>query len=112
MPRLRSSEHAQLNFDGLTDSVTNLTGTLVLLVLLLIGVTQRNVAPWPGPSAPAEENTDPGRQSADALLQQSSLMIEQLRRDEQLLGTVEGEASSLAEEVRRLTADKASPPDV
>ncbi len=31
--------HIELNFDGLTDAITNLTGSLVLLVVLMFAMT-------------------------------------------------------------------------
>lgn len=40
MARGRRSEGLELNFDGLTDAVTNLVGALLLLVVLVLGLSR------------------------------------------------------------------------
>lgn len=48
----------EMNFDGLTDSVTNLTGTLILVALLLIGMTTSYVRPAAKPKAAAPNEAE------------------------------------------------------
>lgn len=55
MARRRRASDIEFNFDGLTDSVTNLVGALILLVVLLIGVSREAVSqtqPRPQPEPP------------------------------------------------------------
>ena len=59
MAARRRSEGLELNFDGLTDSVTNLVGALILLVVLILGVTQEAIS-QPLPTPPKQK----GKQSA------------------------------------------------
>ncbi|HUG92361.1 MAG TPA: hypothetical protein VML55_16095 [Planctomycetaceae bacterium] len=51
----RREQQFNLNFDGLTDSVTNLVGALILLVLLIIGISREALSedkPPPSPQPP------------------------------------------------------------
>ncbi len=77
MPNPRRSQ-LELNFDGLTDSVTNLVGALILLIVLLIGITRQAVlAPLPGTvpdSAGAEQSAD-----AEETLSQFLKQVELIR---------------------------------
>jgi hypothetical protein len=65
MGRSRRNDELEINFDGLTDSVTNLVGALILLVVLIVGVTKAlptaNTPPPPiapqGWELPAETRT-------------------------------------------------------
>lgn len=59
MKRRRRQDGIELNFDGLTDAVTNLVGTLILLVVLVMALTHEaqphkggsSSEPPPGPAA-------------------------------------------------------------
>ena len=104
MARRPNGDQTRLSFDGLTDSVTNLVGTLILLVVLLAAISKRASSPAPAPVPSTTENVVVGEQNTDDLLRRSTLMLEQLRRDEQLLQRVEGEIDALHQQVERLTA--------
>lgn len=45
MKRERRQDGIELNFDGLADAVTNLVGTLILLVVLVVGLTRDAALP-------------------------------------------------------------------
>ena len=81
MARRRKSE-IELNFDGLTDSVTNLVGALILIVLLMIGVTTSSA---PSAPAPAQRPAPVGSESAEQLLMKIEYIRAQIRavRNEQ-----------------------------
>jgi hypothetical protein len=66
-----------MNFDGLTDSVTNLVGNMILLVVLLLGVTREHIKSGPPQLAeqPPAPVTHAGPRTLDALL----LQIQALR---------------------------------
>jgi hypothetical protein len=79
----RRSQEIELNFDGLTDAVTNLVGALILLIVLVLGVTKvagRGATsanqPVPRWDSFAPSQTD-GPKPVQPLLRQ----IELLRRD-------------------------------
>lgn len=44
MARKRRGDGLELNFDGLTDAVTNLVGSLLLLVVLVLGMSRPKAA--------------------------------------------------------------------
>lgn len=57
----------ELNFDGLTDSVTNLVGALILIVVLLIGITQRAVYTPPAASVVTDSGVDEADRPLDTI---------------------------------------------
>ena len=57
MAREQHASNTTLNFDGLTDVVTNLVGALILLVILLFGLTTE-ARVWRGPPAVQEEEEE------------------------------------------------------
>lgn len=61
---MRRETRLDVNFDGLTDSVTNLVGSLVLLVVLVVAVTEPKVEgvrdlPVPERQIGAQQPIDP-----------------------------------------------------
>src|SRR4051794_24932225 len=76
----RRMSQIELNFDSMTDLITNLAGGLILLVLLLLGVTREAVSqskPAPPPAPAEEEPQEAGDRSAKALRQRiNDLQIE------------------------------------
>ena len=86
----RRRSQVELNFDGLTDSVTNLVGALVLIVVLLIGVTREAIYSAPtAAEVPAEEAAE-GPKSVEELFTQVEILREQIRRTD--LGIRKNEA--------------------
>lgn len=72
-----------MNFDGLTDSVTNLVGALILLIVLLIGVTQQAVmAPPPDatPQSTGVEQSDDADTTLAQLLRQATRLRAQAQQ--------------------------------
>lgn len=53
MARVNRNSQVELNFDGLTDSVTNLVGTLILLVVLVMGLSKKSGGARPDPTSDA-----------------------------------------------------------
>lgn len=73
----RRVSQLDLNFDGLTDAVTNLAGTLILIALLLMGLTQAAVIPAAPNSVapPDEQQAFEGPQKLDDLRQQIDQLL-------------------------------------
>lgn len=68
----RRKSGVELNFDGLTDSVTNLVGSLILLVVLVVAVTSPEIA---GVEKPPPPDNDAGaEQPVDMLLERMRAM--------------------------------------
>lgn len=82
----RRNESVALNFDGLTDAVTNLTGTLILLVVLIFGITSEATVPEPPPPPPSPE-THEGKPIGPLLqkIDRLKLEIQQVDREIQAL---------------------------
>lgn len=76
-------QEIELNFDGLTDSVTNLVGALILIVVLVISITQRAVYTPPPESVVAESGADeadrPLETIAELLRELDALNVETVR---------------------------------
>ena len=68
MAQVRNNYNVNVNFDGLTDSVTNLVGALILLVVLLVGITTKAVQDAPTPASVSESQV--GQLPVDELLEQ------------------------------------------
>ena len=95
----RTRDRIALSFEGLTDAVTNLTGALILLVALVLGVSHAaRVQPGAGEAS--------GETSPDELFD----LVTQLKIDiglvEQDVSRLESEIPALEERVRVL-AEKA-----
>ncbi|MCA9124141.1 MAG: hypothetical protein H6822_30410 [Planctomycetaceae bacterium] len=76
MANVRNNESVNVNFDGLTDSVTNLVGALILLVVLLVGITTKAVQKAPTPASVGESQA--GQLPVDELLEQVVILQAQL----------------------------------
>lgn len=106
--RKRNSE-LQLNFDGLTDSVTNLVGDLILLVVLLIGVTKEAVrAPAESLSIETGENKKAPK-SIVPLLDRINLLQSELQQVHREVAQLEGRLPDLRAEVEQLLRQAAAP---
>lgn len=101
MSRRSRSGQLELNFDGLTDSVTNLAGSLILLVLLVLAIT----AP-PTPGAMVSQKPERRDRSIETL-QRELLQIEaSLRSTSAKIQQLDTEVSELERQVEEL--EKAS----
>ena len=99
MSRRRQSR-AELNFDGLTDSVTNLVGSLILLVVLVIAVTAPKQIGERTPPPP--DNTAGDEQPIDGLLETIRLMRAELSDIEQEVQRIEARIPSIGDEIEEL----------
>ena len=54
MARRQRNQPVVISFDGLTDAVTNLTGTLILLIVLIPGITTESSPKLMGDTEPPE----------------------------------------------------------
>jgi len=75
MPR-RPITEIELNFDGLTDSLTNLVGTLILFVFLMFVVTRENSLPG---AASGFHDRAGGTHSIQQLLQRAAQLQAELQ---------------------------------
>lgn len=75
MPRGRTTE-IELNFDGLTDSLTNLVGTLILFVFLMFVLTRESSLPQ---TASGFRDRAGGAHSIDKLLQRAAQLQSELQ---------------------------------
>lgn len=105
MSRNQRNQPITISFDGLTDAVTNLAGTLILLVVLILGVTH---AARPGRSS-REQSSD--ATSATVLLQRiHALEMEISLIDRQIL-QAEQEVPELRQRVQKLLQRSGPSPD-
>ncbi|NQT16475.1 MAG: cell envelope integrity protein TolA [Planctomycetes bacterium] len=115
MTRRRRSESVVLNCDGLTDAVTNLTGTLILLVVLIFGITtEARIAP-PSEAGEAHEGRpiDPLVEETEILKLQIQQVDREIRRLEGDLPRLEQQAEDLQktiEEAHQRQPDQSKPP--
>jgi len=79
MARQSRSTKVELNFDGLTDAVTNLTGTLILLVVLMLGITRAVTKEGSG-GYRGGKPVDPLLQQVTALEMQINAIDEEISR--------------------------------
>ncbi len=104
MPRPRTSQ-LELNFDGLADSVTNLVGALILLIVLLIGVTQRAViAPPPGTVRDdgGAESSDEAETTLAQFLQQVTLLRSRTLQNQHRCESIQQDVSGLKADADQL----------
>jgi hypothetical protein len=97
----------QFNFDSLTDTITNLSGTLILIVVLVLGLTRavtREVVPPPPPGPPGQAG---GKPIAPLLRQVEQLKL-QIRAVDQEVGSLEAILPELQQAVEDLR--KRAPP--
>lgn len=105
MPRGRKRHSGlELNFDGLTDSVTNLVGALILLVVLIIGVTREAIS-QPKEPAPPPKNVgqkDAGERSIRPLERRVVDIETQIKQAEGDIQAMKADISRLRNEVDAL----------
>ena len=92
----------ELNFDGLTDSVTNLVGSLILLVVLVVAVTGPKVAGIE--ELPPPDNEPGAEQEVDLLLEQIRVLkleVQTVDRDIQGMEARLPEIAAELDELRR-----------
>lgn len=115
MARRRRTE-LDLNFDSLTDLVTNLAGGFILLVLLLMGVTRpassQNEAPSPPPPPKESNQGDLEQKSMAPLLARVNQLKAQVRGVDQEIDKVKADLPALKDEVEALIrkAEAIQPP--
>jgi len=97
MARSRRAENLTLNFDSLTDTVTSLSGTLVLVVVLVLGVT----------NAPRESGIS-GNAEVDGLLQEIEMLRVEIQTINGMVRTVERDLSEMRRRLEQLRKDGAS----
>ena len=102
MARQRRDQALVLSFDGLTDVVTNLAGTLILLVVLILGVTRAAQRGGSPPSAPPEGNRrlENLLREVQALEMQTRLIDRQIQQMEEDLPELEKRANELRQKWR------------
>lgn len=112
----RRRNELELNFDSLTDLITNLAGGFILLVLLLMGVTRpaqsqnkgaAESAPTPAPAAP-----ESGDRAATPLRLRLNALRTQVQSVDQEIGKLREDLPSLRTEVDELLkkVDSLQPP--
>lgn len=103
MPRQRRNSAIELNFDGLTDSVTNLVGALILLVVLLLAITKEiplNATPaMQGAARPAPLD---GSKTIDELWLQVTQLRLQIKAADQYIATAEARVEELGAQAATL----------
>lgn len=96
----------EMNFDGLADSVTNLVGALILVVILVIGVTGEAV------SQPTEKKSGGGTRNIMSLQQQLAAMRTQLTQVDEETNALTKKMETLRSEADQLfdRVDQLQPP--
>ena len=102
MSRRRRQSRVELNFDGLTDSVTNLVGALILLVVLIVGVTREAVSRQKETPKPKTGKKNAGEKSIKPLQDRVNQMKAQLRDVDNDIEGQKRQLRSLREEVQDL----------
>jgi hypothetical protein len=104
MPR-RPIAEIELNFDGLTDSLTNLVGTLILFVFLLFVLTRESALPG---VASGFDNRAGGNRSATDLLQEITRLQALLKSLESQVAQQESDLPQLRQRLDTLLAKRGS----
>lgn len=113
MARTVRNDQLDMNFDGLTDAVTNLVGNLILIVILMFGITSEvtlteppQAVAAPGPRQLPPPNATGTKQVGDLLLELETLqaVIAQVDRELAELEDRVPELQSRAEAVIRKAA--------
>lgn len=104
MSRRQRTQQVVINFDGLTDAVTNLAGVLILVVVLILGITSQTDSNPPQETSAAasaeDDSLEPLLRRVQMLRLQILAVDEEIRRYEQ----------ELPELQRRLDALPKGPP--
>ena len=94
MSRPRGESLIHLNFDSLTDTITNLAGTLILVVVLVLGVSS--------PAMRLAGRMAHGRRSIEPLLQRAAQLQQETRQLGDEIRDQEGRLTRLRETIERL----------
>lgn len=102
----RRSGNPEMNFDGLTDSVTNLVGALILIVIMLIGVT-RDVLPESTPAIPqftlrVEKESLEETKTVEELLRRVQYLQSEIDATDQRIKVAEAQVDELQVEAQAL----------
>ena len=112
MARRNRSNQLELNFDGLADSVTNLVGALILLVVMVIGIT-KDVAGDAGPPQPEPHAGEDGAEKPMLPLKQRIALLEaQVGQVDASINQLNGRLQPLKQEIEELleSLDAVQPP--
>lgn len=90
-----------MNLDSLTDTVTNLAGALVLLVILVLGLTRSGAL-----RPPAAGGAERSERSIERLVEQVNRMRLEIKLVDQQVRSVEEELPKLRERVKELRGGK------
>ncbi len=104
MSRKSRSTGAEMNFDGLTDSVTNLVGALILLVVLIIGVTHQAVSQvvQPEPEKKEAAQGQAGQRPLVTLEDRVALLEGQIQAADQSVEAMKGKIKEAEAEFEEL----------
>lgn len=111
MARRNRSNALELNFDGLADSVTNLVGALILLVVMIIGVSKDAIT-----QAETPPSVQSGKEGSDKptlpLKQRIALLEAEVSHMDASIGQLHGRLEPLKQEVEELLekVDSVQPP--
>jgi len=98
MPAQARSQRVRFNFDSLTDTITNLTGALILIVVLVLGLTrQMSTSGSPGSGEPLSGGKPiaPLLQEVEQLDLQIIAVDDEIRALEELLPQLQEEVKLL-----------------
>ncbi len=104
--RKRRQAGIDLNFDGLIDVVTNLVGSLILLVVLVIAVTKPKQSGID--ELPPRENTAGAEKAMDPLLEEIRSLREQLQTEAAGIRQMEERIPELENEIQELQDESKS----
>lgn len=99
----------ELNFDGLTDCITNLVGTLILLVVLVAGLTRPAVSTRPEPPRPRPRQHDAADKSIEPLLAELNNLRVSMEQERTLLANLDDAISQIEEDIVSASAPEAGP---
>lgn len=112
MAQRRRGSQFRMNFDGLTDAVTNLVGALVLLVVLLIGITERaSYRPPTVAAGAAAEGDQTDETQLEDLFRRTEILREQVAQANRRIDRYEAELATIRERVADITASPANAED-
>ena len=111
MARQNRSGQLQLNFDGLTDSVTNLVGALLILVALLLGITKEIVEGTRPSRSDVTQRQLGGAMSTDELLRQVAELRSEIEATDQQIDYAEQRIEELRDRARPLVGRSRRSPD-
>lgn len=112
MARSRRTNQLEMNFDGLADSVTNLVGALILLVVLVIGLT-KDAPLRAAPPSPEPSTGEGGEKPILPLQQRIAVLQTQVRQVDASIDDLNGRLQPLRQEIEELLEklDRAQPPE-